>query len=181
MPWYLYNATRHWWLMDLGERMRCSGSTGFCPKSRLFPPRSQRQALVCTAHRSPGQRWCEIIIENELGLVFLFVIPPDTLYVSMPHYRSQLNYFGPHILSCIHALCNCYFLAALAALGLPWIFTHWLTDCSEFRALHSKPKPWKSIPDLPTGSTYLLDQPTWPNHLTFPLEPSESEDITFRI
>ena len=167
MPWYLYNATRHWWLMDLGERMRCSGSTGFCPKSRLFPPRSQRQALVCTAHRSPDQRWCEIIIENELGLVFLFVIPPNALYVSMPHYRSQLNYFGPHILSCIHALCNCYFLAALAALGLPWIFTHWLTDCSEFRALHSKPKSCISIPDLPdlpTGSTYLPDLPTWPPH-----------------
>ena len=128
MPWYLYNATRHWWLMDLGERMRCSGATGFCPKSRLFPPRSQRQALVCTAHRFPDKRWCEIIIENELGLVLLFVIPPNALYVSMPHYRSQLNYFGPHILSCIHALCNCYFLAALAALGLPWIFTHWLTS-----------------------------------------------------
>ena len=49
----------------------------------------------------------------------------------------------------------------------PTLDIHWLTDCSEFRALHSKPKSCISIPDLPdlpTGSTYLPDLPTWPPH-----------------
>jgi len=70
----------------------------------------------------------------------------------------------------IHSPMNLFFLAALAALCPPLIFTDLLTHGCGFRAFQTKPDQTYQtyLPDLLSWPTWATSQPDIPTHLTYP-------------